>query len=130
MRPTLLIIDDDEHLGVVLKRVLRGYDIVLVTSAEDGLAAVAERAFDGILCDLSLPGKSGADFYRRVADLRPGQERQVRFITGGATELESELLIARNPAAVLHKPFELDVLRRFVEDLVKRARPALTSAAR
>ena len=133
MRPSLLIIDDDEHLGVVLKRVLRGYDIILVTSAEDNLAGVAERGFDGILCDLSLPGKSGADFYRKVSDVRPGQERVVRFITGGATEIESELLISKNPAALLHKPFELDVLRHFVEDLVKqqpKPRQPATTAAR
>jgi len=118
MRASLLIIDDDEHLGMVLQRVLRGYDVVLVTSAEDGLARVAERCFDGILCDLSLPGKSGADFFAKVAQLRPGQERSVRFMTGGATEDDTELLIARNPAAVLHKPFELDRLRQFVADLI------------
>ncbi len=124
MRATLLIIDDDEHLGVVLKRVLRNYDIEVVMSAEDGLLRVAERPFDGILCDLSLPGKSGIDFLASVAQLRPGQERRVRFITGGATALDAELFIARNPSAILHKPFELDRLRQFVADLVQAPRPS------
>ena len=124
MRATLLIIDDDEHLGVVLKRVLRNYDIELVMSAEDGLLRVAERAFDGILCDLSLPGKSGIDFLAAVAQLRPGQDRRVRFITGGATELDAELFITRNPASILHKPFELERLRQFVADLVDSPRPS------
>lgn len=122
MRANLLIIDDDEHLGVVLQRVLRGYDVVFVTSAEDGLAKVAERAFDGILCDLSLPGKSGADFFAKVAQLRPGQERRVRFMTGGATDDDAELLVARYPGSVLHKPFELDKLRQFVADLIAAPR--------
>lgn len=118
MRPSLLIIDDDEHLGVVLQRVLRGYEIAIVTSAEDGLALVAERSFDGILCDLSLPGKGGADFFAGVAELRPGQEARVRFITGGATDRESERFLRDHPGAVLHKPFELERLRQFVADLV------------
>jgi len=122
MRTSLLIIDDDEHLGVVLQRVLRGYDAVFVTSAEDGLLRVAERPFDGILCDLTLPGKSGADFFAKVAQLRPGQERRVRFMTGGATDDDAELLIARNPGAVLHKPFELEKLRQFVADLTTAPR--------
>ena len=123
MRPSLLIIDDDEHVGVILERVLAGYDIALATSAEEGLARVAERSFDGILCDLSLPGKSGVDFFTRVAELRPGQERRVRFITGGATEDDVVHFVDRNPAVVLQKPFELKRLRSFVAELVSDDSP-------
>lgn len=118
MRPSLLIIDDDEHVGVILKRVLADYDIVLATSAEDGLQRVIERPFEGILCDLSLPDKSGVDFYTRVAELRPGQERRVRFITGGATEEDVVRFVDDHPHAVLQKPFELGKLRTFVADLM------------
>lgn len=118
MHTSLLIIDDDEHLGIVLKRVLRHYQVTLVTTAEEGLALVRERSFDAILCDLSLPGKNGADFYDQVARIRPGQERNIGFMTGGATNDQTWLLIEENPQAVLNKPFELNHLRQFVADLV------------
>lgn len=104
---------------MILKRVLADYDIVLATSAEEGLQRVIERPFEGILCDLSLPGKSGLDFYTRVAELRAGQERRVRFITGGATEKDVVRFVDDHPHAVLQKPFELGRLRTFVADLMR-----------
>lgn len=119
MRPSLLIIDDDEHVGVILKRVLADYDIVLATSAEEGLQRVAERPFEGILCDLSLPGKSGVDFYARVAELRADQERRVRFITGGVTDEDVGRFVDDHAHVVLQKPFELGKLRAFVAELVR-----------
>lgn len=117
MRRSLLIIDDDEHVAAILQRILRGYDLVIAPSAEEGLARVGERAFDAVLCDLGLPGVSGTEFYARVADLRPGLERRVRFITGGATDESAIAFVAAHEDDVLHKPFEIDKLRRFVAEL-------------
>jgi len=115
---SILVIDDDESVGIILRRALRAYDVALAHSAEEGLDRVSSQAFDGILCDLTLPGDSGATFLRKVAALRPGQERRVRFMTGGATDEETQALVADHPDAVIHKPFEIAQLRKFVADLV------------
>jgi len=115
---TILVIDDDESVGVILRRALKSYDVALALSAEEALNIVSMQAFDGILCDLTLPGDSGATFLRKVAALRPGQELRVRFMTGGATDEDTLALVAEHPEAVIHKPFEIEHLRRFVADLV------------
>lgn len=117
MRRSILIIDDDEHVAAILQRILRGYELVIAPNAEDGLALVSERAFDAVLCDLGLPGVSGTEFYAKVADLSPGLERRVRFITGGATDESGIAFVAAHEGEVLHKPFEIDKLRRFVAEL-------------
>jgi CheY-like chemotaxis protein len=115
---TILVIDDDESVGVILRRALKSYDVALALSAEEGLDRVSTQAFDGILCDLTLPGDSGAIFLQKVAAIRPGQELRVRFMTGGATDEDTLALVANRPDAVIHKPFEIEHLRRFVADLV------------
>jgi CheY-like chemotaxis protein len=118
-RPTILIIDDDETLTLVMKRVLRDYSVSVARSTEEGLLRVAESPFDAILCDLTLPDESGAAFYQKVAALRPTQELRVRFITGGATDAETLAAIDAAPERVLHKPFENDALRAFVASILE-----------
>ena len=56
---TILIIDDDEPISVLLKLTLQsaGYDSVLEASnGEDGLALAMRYKPDLILLDLMLPG--------------------------------------------------------------------------
>ncbi len=118
-RPKILIIDDDETVTLVMKRVLRDYDVSVARSTEEGLVRVADSAFDAILCDLTLPGESGAAFYLKVKALGPNQEQRVRFITGGATDAETLAAIDAAPERVLHKPFENDALRTFVASILQ-----------
>ena len=118
MNPSLLVIDDDERIALVLQRALRNYVVDVAGSAEEGLERVAARAFDGILCDLALPGRDGIAFFAEVADVRPGQEARVRFMTGGPMSERDTSFLARNADRVLEKPFELERLRRFVRELV------------
>ncbi len=118
MNRSLLVIDDDERIALVLQRSLRDYAVDVATSAEEALERVAARSFDGILCDLALPGRDGIAFFAEVADVRPGQEDRVRFMTGGAMSERDSTFLAHNAGRVLEKPFELERLRRFVRDFV------------
>jgi DNA-binding NtrC family response regulator len=115
---SLLIIDDDETLTWVLRRVLKAYEVTIARSSEEALALVTQKDFDGILCDFTLPGASGAAFFKKIAELRPGQERRVRFMTGGPTDAEACALAAHETGRILQKPFDIQTLKAFVADLV------------
>ncbi|MCC6624078.1 MAG: response regulator [Deltaproteobacteria bacterium] len=121
--PTLLIIDDDDNIGVVLRKSLRGYDVTLATTAEEGLDLVSRRAFDGILCDLHLPRKSGVDFHAALVAMRPELEPRLLFMTGGALTPEAEHFLSERPDQVVSKPFELERIRRTVARIVQRTAP-------
>jgi len=127
--PTLLIIDDDDNIGVVLKKSLRAYDVTIVTTAEDGLDLLARRSFDGILCDLHLPRKSGVDFHAALVATRPELERRLVFMTGGALTAEAEAFLSQRPDQVLDKPFELERIRKTVARVVQRTAPQIPGAA-
>ncbi|MBS0327669.1 MAG: response regulator transcription factor [Proteobacteria bacterium] len=71
----VVIADDHQILREGLKQLLESAgDIAVVGEAGDG-AATLERvrgdAFDVLVLDLSMPGRSGMDLIRQVADERP-----------------------------------------------------------
>jgi FixJ family two-component response regulator len=62
--PALIaILDDEEKLRLALVRLLKahGYAVTGFATGEALLAALAERRFDCVLLDLSMPGMSGFD---------------------------------------------------------------------
>jgi CheY-like chemotaxis protein len=82
----ILIIDDDPLVGQALRRNLAGHQVTLAESgarALDELAADAPPAFDVILCDVMMPGKSGIDVYRDVQARFPERCGTFIFTTGG-----------------------------------------------
>jgi PAS domain S-box-containing protein len=116
-RARILIIDDETLVGHTMRRALdRAHDVTLVTSAAEGLEAVAGRPFDVIMCDVMLPGTSGLDFHARLAEERPDQARRVVFITGGAFTDRARQFLEETPNPCIHKPFEPAALLSLVNE--------------
>jgi two-component system, NtrC family, response regulator HydG len=84
-RTRVLVVDDDEDLCQVLERRLasRGLDVQWRSSAEDGLALIAETDFDLVLTDLQMEGMGGFSFIERVHGMRPATPLVV--LTGHGT---------------------------------------------
>ncbi len=85
MRPSILIIDDEQNICQSLLGILEpeGYETLAVSSGEDGLEALARRRFDLVLLDIMLPGIDGLETLSRVKAIRPNC--QVIIISGHGT---------------------------------------------
>ena len=81
----VLVVDDDVSLLDVFVTLLEAddYEVVSVASAEAAERILAQCAFDAVLCDLQLPGKSGLEFLRSARHFYP--ELPVVLITGFGT---------------------------------------------
>jgi CheY-like chemotaxis protein len=119
-RARVLVIDDDEALGNMMRRVLASeHDVVVLTSAADALQLLGQgERFDLILCDLMLPGVTGAEFYEHVDLIAPTPTRsRIVFITGGAYTDASRTFLAQTGAPCIDKPFSsVAALRAAVRD--------------
>ena len=121
-RKRVLIIDDEPLLRDALTRLLGGeHDIATASSGVEGLAKIALGAFDAIICDVMMPGMNGQEVYRRIADVHPGLERRIVFITGGTFSPELDEFLARTPNRLLAKPFQLDDVIAAVDQVVHEA---------
>jgi adenylate cyclase len=66
--PRVLVVEDSPTQARQMEMVLRqaGFEVEVVTDAEQGLRRLSGGRFDVVLSDLHLPGNSGFDLCRRV----------------------------------------------------------------
>jgi DNA-binding response OmpR family regulator len=74
---TVLVVEDEHFISELYARALRkaGYEVTIMLSGEDGLAAAMTNNYDLILLDLLIPGISGID---ALHQLRGGVKPAVR----------------------------------------------------
>ena len=76
-------------------------------------AFAADGPFDVVLTDLGLPGISGEDVARSVAEQSP--DTPVVLLTGWADQLRAEADSLVSVTRILSKPITLDTLAKTLE---------------
>ncbi len=112
----LLILDDEESVGLTLVLAAQacGWESRLCQTVPAFMAELASWAPSHLAIDLTLPGTSGLDVLRLVAEAG-SQARVIVFSGADRSELDSVLAEAARlglrTAGVLAKPFRLAALR-------------------
>ena len=110
---TILIIDDEEPIRVLLKLTLQsaGYDSVLEASnGEDGLALAMRYKPDLILLDLMLPGMDGLSVCRRLKSSPDTQMIPIIMLTAKSDESDIVIGLEMGANDYITKPFNRKVL--------------------
>ncbi|MBI5372518.1 MAG: sigma-54-dependent Fis family transcriptional regulator [Sphingobacteriales bacterium] len=73
---TVLIIDDEEKLRQLLKRIihLEGFGVKEAGSLKEAKKLLEHESIDAVLCDVKLPDGNGVDFVREIKQKYPGPE--------------------------------------------------------
>ena len=73
MKPSILIIDDEEMSRFILREALtkRGYSVEEAPDAEAGLKKIRRGQYDLIMLDVQMPGLSGIDAIPKIKDVDP-----------------------------------------------------------
>jgi CheY-like chemotaxis protein len=111
-RPTVLVVDDEEDLRDIMRRMLerRGFTTLIAGDSQQAIAVCREYPgdIDVLVTDLGLPGASGGELSRTAAELRP--KMQVVYISGLPREIAvADGLIAED-ALLVKKPFTTERL--------------------
>jgi CheY-like chemotaxis protein len=111
----ILLVEDDPLVADALAQLLRcdGYRVDVVPNGLLAMAELAQRDYDVIVCDVSLPELDGPGLYRGVAAIAPHLLPRFIFITAHDVMAGDETL-AQVAAPLIHKPFEIDVLHRAI----------------
>ena len=126
--PRVLLVDDEESIRASLRRYFtrRGWE---VSEAEDGAAALellrdeGPEAFAIVLCDLRMPGMSGAEFHACVETELPEVLERLVLVSGDVVSPDAASLVARTKCRVLEKPFELRMLGDLADEMVAEQSP-------
>ena len=115
-RRRVLVVDDEERIARIVGECLAGCEVTVATSGREAVRCVDELGdFDVIVCDLMMPDLTGMDVHEHVRRTRPGLERRMVFITGGAFTPRAAQFVASLEDRCLEKPFSPEDLVRMVE---------------
>lgn len=117
---SILYVEDNDHLREAIGMLLEGddRDVTVCASAEAALQHCAERLYDLVVTDVSLPGMSGAELARRLLQDDP---RRWIVLCSGYDFGDDAARLGVNVRS-LSKPFELDELDALI-DTVAASRP-------
>lgn len=111
----ILVVDDEEVVRETIVNILEaaGHETLSVSGGAEALAELekGDRSHDLMILDLTMPGLSGIDVFRRLR--ANGAELPVLIVSGYSQDKLSSLFIGHGPEGFLQKPFS-------PEDLVKK----------
>ena len=121
----ILIVDDDAGVCAALARLVgQAHHVECAHSARRALEVLADRKFDVLLCDIVMPGASGADLHDELRRTRPELAERVLFMTGGIPSGELERRVRASGRPLLQKPIESSVLSSALEAMAASTGPA------
>ena len=115
----ILVIDDEEVIVGLLVRYFssRGHAVVPAHEGHQALRVAQRASFDVVICDLRMPGMDGAEVIRRLKELPTCATARFILSTGDtATPAVRHRIEGLALAAVVDKPYEVETLRRIVEE--------------
>jgi len=120
----VLVVEDERKLAQILESALQAehYDVVVAPTGEDGFFRANAEAFDLILLDLMLPGRSGIEI---LETLRQRQVHTPVLILTARDGVDDRVLgLDRGADDYLVKPFALPELLARIRALLRRGRPS------
>lgn len=119
-RARVLVVDDDPGVGSALTIMLEDeHEVTCRTDAQEALRLLLrDNSYDIVFCDLMMPDVSGMDLFEALRLNRPGEERKLVFMTGGAFTPEAKRFLSKATNLRIEKPFNLKELRRLVRRAV------------
>jgi two-component system response regulator AtoC len=115
MKPSILIVDDDEVMQETLSDVMRkgGYEIFSVTSGNEALAMIKKNVIDLVLLDMKLPDVDGLEVLKKIK----ASDTEILVIMMTAYSDVKTAVSAMKSGAYhyINKPFELEELKLLIE---------------
>jgi two-component system, OmpR family, response regulator len=120
VKPKILLCEDDNNLGMVLKNYLElnDYDVTLERDGRLGLAAFQREKFDICLLDVMMPNMDGFTLGEEIRDVNP----DVPLFFLSAKTMKDDIIQGYKLGAddYITKPFDSEVLLHKIKAILKR----------
>ncbi len=119
-KPRVLLIDDDQELGVMLSDFLATdrLHVTVCNSGEDGIESFAADDFDLLILDIMLPGMSGLDVLKKI---RQRSQVPVIMLTARGDDIDRIIGLEFGADDYLPKPFNPRELLARIKAILRRA---------
>lgn len=110
----ILVVEDNQDAQYLVCEMLRafGHEVSAAANGEAALELLAEREYDVLFSDVSLPGMSGVELGRTALKRQP--RLRIIFASGYSQSLTSHLDF---PAVSMQKPYDIEQLQQVLQGL-------------
>ena len=120
MNPTILIVDDEQHVLNSINRTLQhDYNVILSLDGKSALQVLREQEVSAILADQRMPGLTGSEFFYEAIKIQPDT---IRVLITGYSDIGA-VIQAVNDGQIFYyieKPWEPDNLKLVMTRAVER----------
>lgn len=124
LRPTVLIVDDQESISKTLKITLEreGYAVDVASNGGEGVEKAKMHSYNIALIDRRLPDMDGTELLTVIRETTP---KMVKIIMTGYPSPESAAEATRNGAdEYIVKPFKVEDLLKTIKEHLKKQQQA------
>jgi two-component system phosphate regulon response regulator PhoB len=127
LRPTILIVEDEDSLATLLQYNLEkeGYEVRVAVDGEEALVAVDEKMPDLIVLDWMLPKISGIEVCRRLRQRPETRNAPIIMLTARGEENDRIRGLDTGADDYVVKPVSMSELAARVRAVLRRLRPGL-----
>jgi DNA-binding response OmpR family regulator len=120
MKHRILVVDDEENMLVLLKRVLgkEGYLVDCARSAESALERVRQGVCSLAIVDVSMPGMDGIGFVTRLREMR--EDVPVILVTAFPSRDKEQAARDLGCASYLSKPLDMKRLKILIRETLQK----------
>ncbi len=117
---TILVVEDEELMRSILRRLLEGsgYSVVTADSAESALAAFGENDISATLTDIKMPGMDGIELLDRIKNIDP--DALVVIMTAYSSVDSAVAALRKGAYDYVTKPFVNDDLLQTVKNALQQ----------
>ncbi|MCL7489712.1 MAG: diguanylate cyclase [Desulfobulbaceae bacterium] len=118
-KPTILIVDDDEVLRLLLRQFLEveGYRVVEAEDGSSALLTVVDEDFDLVIMDIAMPGIDGLSVCERIKSSME-EPPPVLMITALEDEESIDRAFSAGAVDLIRKPIQWSVLRNRIRYII------------
>jgi PAS domain S-box-containing protein len=121
-RETILLVEDDESMLGLSKRMLEGlgYTVLAANNPKEAIGLVEQRAEDieMLVTDVVMPDMSGRELATRIHEIRP--DLKCLYISGYTADMIAHRGVLEESVHFLHKPFGRNDLARKIREVLQQ----------
>ena len=121
VKPSVLVIEDDETMRAALKRILESEGLDVRTAA-DGTQlgeAIGDKPIDLIILDVGLPWINGLELAKLLREHDSLKDIPLVFISGKTSEFDVKRGFEAGADDYIKKPFEIEKVKKTIRTLLK-----------
>lgn len=123
MSYSVLVVDDnDMNLELIAKILdLEGYQVLLARNGEEAIQLVALSMPDLAILDVMMPDMDGYELCKKLRESPLNAVIPIVLLTAMNSEMERQLAMKAGATDIWSKPFDMELFRRKIGELLKQA---------